>query len=62
MQPFAERAVYANVLAVDEDDRVRAALGPNYDLLVALKIKYDPTNFFRLNANIRPTVGEASIE
>ncbi len=56
LQPFAEQAVYANVLAVDEDDRVRAALGPNYDLLVALKNKYDPTNFFRLNANIKPTV------
>lgn len=56
LQPFAEQAVYANVLAVDEDDRVRAALGPNYALLVALKNKYDPTNFFRLNANIKPTV------
>jgi FAD/FMN-containing dehydrogenase len=28
----------------------------NYDRLVALKNKYDPTNFLRLNANIEPTV------
>ncbi|MFQ5926829.1 MAG: FAD-binding oxidoreductase [Terriglobia bacterium] len=56
LQPFAERAVYANVLGPDEDDRVRAAVGPNYDRLVALKNKYDPTNFFHFNQNIKPTV------
>jgi hypothetical protein len=26
-----------------------------WDRLVALKNKHDPTNFFRLNANIPPT-------
>jgi FAD/FMN-containing dehydrogenase len=30
--------------------------GGNYDRLLALKNKYDPTNLFRLNANIVPTV------
>ena len=39
--------------------RVRAAYGPNYDRLVALKNKYDPTNFFRFNHNIAPTVQQA---
>jgi FAD/FMN-containing dehydrogenase len=33
---------------------VREAYGPNYERLVALKNKYDPTNFFRMNHNIRP--------
>ena len=28
----------------------------NYERLVALKNKYDPTNLFRLNQNIKPTV------
>jgi FAD/FMN-containing dehydrogenase len=28
----------------------------NYPRLVALKNKYDPTNLFRLNANVKPTV------
>ena len=28
----------------------------NYERLAALKKKYDPDNFFRLNPNIKPTV------
>ncbi len=59
MQPFTERAVSLNGLedAVEEGEyRLREAYGSNYDRLAALKSKYDPTNFFRLNANIKPAV------
>lgn len=45
-----------NNLGEEGEDRVRAAYGANYERLAALKKKYDPTNFFRLNANITPTV------
>ena len=45
-----------NYLEDEGAERVRAAYGPNYDRLVALKNKYDPTNLFRINQNIRPTV------
>ena len=47
--------VYANNLGDEGEDRVRAAYGDIYRRLVALKRKYDPTNFFRQNQNIAPT-------
>jgi FAD/FMN-containing dehydrogenase len=59
VQPCVERAMYVNGLedALEEgEQRIREAYGPNYQRLVALKNTYDPTNFFRLNANIKPTV------
>jgi FAD/FMN-containing dehydrogenase len=37
-----------------DDSRLKATYADNYDRLVALKGKYDPTNFFRVNQNIRP--------
>ena len=36
--------------------RIKAGYGANYERLVALKAKYDPTNLFRHNQNIPPTV------
>jgi FAD/FMN-containing dehydrogenase len=41
---------------VEGEERGRAAYGGNYDRLVALKNQYDPTNLFRLNQNVAPTV------
>jgi FAD/FMN-containing dehydrogenase len=56
VEPFATGEVYVNHLDAEEATRIRAAYGPGYERLVALKNKYDPTNLFRLNQNIRPTV------
>jgi FAD/FMN-containing dehydrogenase len=52
--PFSIGAEYVNNLGEEGEERVRAAYGDNYERLVALKNKYDPSNFFRLNANIQP--------
>jgi FAD/FMN-containing dehydrogenase len=53
--PFSTGSVYVNFLSTDDEARVRAAYGSNYDRLVALKNRYDPTNLFRVNQNIQPT-------
>ena len=52
--PFATGAVYVNFMTQEEGDRVRNAYGRNYGKLERLKRKYDPTNLFRGNQNIRP--------
>ena len=55
MRPFLADAAYVNYLGEVEEAGVRAAYGRKYERLAALKDKYDPTNFFCLNQNIRPT-------
>ena len=55
MQPYLADAVYVNYLGDEGEDRVRKAYPPaKYERLVALKTKYDPTNLFRMNQNIKP--------
>ena len=43
-----------NFLGEEGEDTIKAAFGPNYERLVAVKKKYDPENFFSLNQNIKP--------
>lgn len=48
-------SVYVNFLMEEGEERVRQAYGDGkYDRLKTLKRKYDPTNFFTLNQNIKP--------
>jgi hypothetical protein len=54
MRPHLSGGVYVNDLGDEGGERVRSAYGANYERLVALKTKYDPTNFFRMNQNITP--------
>jgi len=49
------RGQYVNLANTDDrDSRVHAAYGDNYPRLATLKKRYDPSNLFRLNANIKP--------
>jgi FAD/FMN-containing dehydrogenase len=57
MKPYVDQAVYVNALddAAEEGElRVRQAYGTNYERLKTIKQKYDPTNLFRQNSNIKP--------
>ena len=54
MAPFRSGAYLLNFLGEESDDTIRAAFGTNFERLVAVKTKYDPTNFFRLNQNVTP--------
>ena len=47
--------VYANFLSDEEAEEIEAAYGERIRRLTALKDRYDPTNFFRMNANIPPS-------
>jgi hypothetical protein len=53
-KPFASGGAYVNFLTQDEAERVEFAYGGAYQRLAALKKKFDPTNFFRMNQNIKP--------
>jgi FAD/FMN-containing dehydrogenase len=53
-QPFASGGAYINFLTQDESARIAFAYGATYNRLVALKKKYDPTNLFQMNQNIKP--------
>ena len=57
MRRYSDGRLYLNFPGHGEDrDLVRSAFGPKaYARLTAIKAKYDPTNFFRMNQNIVPS-------
>jgi FAD/FMN-containing dehydrogenase len=54
LRPYSEQAGYVNFMSGDDQNLVRENYGRNYDRLVEIKSKYDPTNVFHLNQNIKP--------
>ncbi|MFD1095910.1 FAD-binding oxidoreductase [Salegentibacter chungangensis] len=54
LHPFSAGGAYSNFMMDEGQDRVKASYKDNYDRLVEVKRKFDPTNFFRLNQNIQP--------
>ncbi|RMF78201.1 MAG: FAD-binding oxidoreductase [Chloroflexi bacterium] len=57
MAAHSPGGLYINFAGLGEEGEhlVRDAYGTHYERLVALKNKYDPTNLFRLNQNIKPS-------
>lgn len=58
MHPHSAGGAYINFMMDEGQDRIRATYRDNYDRLLAVKMKYDPLNVFRVNQNIRPVVEE----
>jgi FAD/FMN-containing dehydrogenase len=56
LHPYSAGGAYVNFMMEEGDDRVRASYRDNYARLAAIKRAYDPTNFFRVNQNIKPAV------
>ncbi len=56
LHPYSAEGTYINFMMDEGEERIRAAYRENYERLVALKNKYDPTNLFHMNQNIKPTI------
>lgn len=56
LAPHSSGAVYVNDLQEEGEERIRAAYGDKYERLCQIKRKYDPSNFFCVNQNIRPAL------
>ena len=54
LHPHSSGGAYVNFMMEEGQERVQASFRDNYDRLATIKRKYDPTNFFRVNQNIRP--------
>jgi len=54
LEPHTSEGGYVNFMAEDDQSRIRANYGPNYDRLAAIKQAYDPGNLFHRNQNIAP--------
>ena len=54
LHPHWAGGAYVNMTMEEGEDRIRASYRGNYDRLVEVKEKYDPTNLFSVNQNIKP--------
>jgi FAD/FMN-containing dehydrogenase len=54
LHPYSAGGAYVNFMMDEGEDRVKATYGGNYKRLAEIKAKYDPTNLFRVNQNIKP--------
>jgi FAD/FMN-containing dehydrogenase len=55
LHPYSAGGAYVNFMMDEGEDRVKATYGGNYQRLAEIKAKYDPTNLFRVNQNIKPS-------
>jgi hypothetical protein len=54
LRPYSAEGGYINFMDGDDQARVESNYRKHYDRLAAIKAKYDPTNLFHVNQNIKP--------
>lgn len=54
LHPYSSGGAYVNFMMEEGQERIKATYRDNYERLAAIKKKYDPDNFFRVNQNIKP--------
>lgn len=54
LHPHSAGGAYVNMMMDEGQERVRAAYRDNYARLAEVKKRYDPTNLFHVNQNIKP--------
>lgn len=52
--PHALGGAYVNFMMNEGQEHIKSSYKGNYERLVDIKKKFDPTNFFHINQNIRP--------
>jgi hypothetical protein len=55
VHPYSAGGAYVNFMMDEGQERVQATYRDNYPRLVEVKNRYDPTNLFRVNQNIKPS-------
>jgi hypothetical protein len=54
LRPFSSGVYLVSALDQEAEEIINAAFGANLPRLAMIKQKYDPSNFFRVNQNIKP--------
>jgi hypothetical protein len=54
LHPYSAGGAYINFMMDEGEDRVKATYKGNFERLARIKAKYDPTNLFSVNQNIKP--------
>jgi hypothetical protein len=54
VEAYSSGRYLLNFVGEESSDTIEAAFGSNYARLAKLKGKYDPTNFFSQNQNVKP--------
>src|SRR3989454_7786180 len=55
LHPYSAGGGYINMMMDEGTDNVKAAYRDNYARLAQIKARYDPSNLFHVNQNIKPT-------